>query len=290
MDSETIILDGRKTRDKIVEDLTEKVKDSVKEYGRPPGLATVLVGEDPASNVYVNMKVKTCKKIGIHSVKRVFQHNLKLEKLLDYIDELNDDERIDGILVQMPLPGELDEHKTEVVNRIRPDKDVDGFSPRNIGLNEFGDETFGSCTPKGMIRLLEEYDLPIRGQEVVIVNRTNVIGKPLAMMFINRDGTVTVCHSKTRDLDFHMKRADILAVGVGRVNFITPNRIKKGVIVLDAGINRDEEGDLCGDADFHAIKHKCKAITPVPGGVGPMTIAMLMENTYLSYLKHVQSD
>ncbi len=286
----TLLLDGRKLRDKIINELKDKVEKGKKEFGRPPGLATVLVGEDKASQVYVNMKVKTCKKIGIYSKMKKFSADISIETLLDYIDELNKDEKIDGILVQMPLPGVLQEHKTDVVHKIDPDKDVDGFHPRNVGLNDFGDETYGSCTPKGMIRLLEEYDIHIRGQEIVIVNRTNVIGKPLTMMFINRDGTVTVCHSKTRDLDFHLKRADIIAVGVGRIKFITSERIKEGAVILDAGINHTEEGKLVGDVDYEDVLGKAKAITPVPGGVGPMTIAMLMENTYLSYLRHVDVD
>ena len=287
---DTIILDGKKTRDKTIEELKDKVSKVVEKYGRPPGLATVLVGEDKASNVYVNMKVKACNSIGMYSLKKVFSVDISIETLLNFIDDLNNDEKIDGILVQMPLPGELNKYKTEVVNAISPEKDVDGFHPQSVGLNDFGDETYGSCTPKGMIRLLEDYNLPIEGQEVVIVNRTNVIGKPLAMMFINRSATVTVCHSRTRDLDFHLKRADIIAVGVGRINFITADKIKEGVIILDAGINHDENGKLMGDVDFEGVREKCKAITPVPGGVGPMTIAMLMENTYLSFLKRMEKN
>ena len=210
--------------------------------------------------------------------------------MIKHVVELNENPEVDGILVQMPLPKHLRQYEPQIMGMILPDKDVDGFHPNSIGLNTFGDETYGSCTPKGMVRLVEDYGFPIEGQEVVIINRTNVIGKPLVMMFINRSGTVTVCHSRTRDLKFHMKRADILAVGVGRVNFVSADDVKEGVIILDAGINRNEEGKLVGDVDFKGVKSKCKAITPVPGGIGPMTIAMLMENTYLSYLKHVKKE
>jgi methylenetetrahydrofolate dehydrogenase (NADP+) / methenyltetrahydrofolate cyclohydrolase len=283
-----ILLDGKTLSAKLNDALKIKVEESTAKLGRPPGLATVLVGLDKASQVYVNMKVKACEKIGIKSFKIVYDEDISIQTLYDKVDELNNDPNVDGILVQMPLPKALRQYEPIVMEMIKPGKDVDGFHPMNIGLNVFGDETYGACTPKGMVRLLEENGIEISGQEVVIINRTNVIGKPLASMFINRSGTVTVCHSRTRDLDFHIKRADILAVGVGRVNFITPDRVKDGVIILDAGINRNEAGKLVGDVDFENIKSKCRAITPVPGGIGPMTIAMLMENTYLSYLKHCE--
>ena len=287
---EPIILDGKRISQKIIEDLTLKIKTSTEKYGRPPALATVLVGVDKASQVYVNMKRKKCTQIGIRSIEKKFDPSISIEDLCKYIEELNQDNECDGILVQMPLPKHLRQYENRVMELLTPSKDVDGFHPKNIGLSTFGDETYGACTPKGMIRLLEEYKIPIDGQEVVIVNRTNVIGKPITMMFINRSATTTVCHSHTRDLDFHLKRADIIAVGVGRINFITAERIKEGVVILDAGINRNAEGKLVGDVDFENVKAKCKAITPVPGGIGPMTIAMLMENTYLSYLKHVDAS
>lgn len=281
----TLILNGKELSTKLNEELTIKVKESTKKIGRQPGLATVLVGVDKASHVYVGMKIRACEKIGIKSIKKQYSADISIEELFSCVDELNENAEIDGILVQMPLPKHLRQYENDVMNRINPTKDVDGFHPNSIGLNTFGDETYGSCTPKGMIRLLEENDIEIDGQEVVIVNRTNVIGKPIAMMFLNRSATITVCHSHTKDLDFHLKRADIIAVGVGRQNFITADRVKEGVVILDAGINHDENGKLCGDVDFQGVKDKCSAITPVPGGVGPMTIAMLMENTYLSYLK-----
>lgn len=282
---EPIILDGRKLKEKLMVDLKQKITENLSKFNRAPGLATVLVGNDKASQVYVNMKNKTCEDVGIRSFKKLFPEDITIETLYEHIAFLNADPDVDGILVQMPLPKHLRKYESKVMEMIAPDKDVDGFHPNSIGLNTFGDETYGSCTPKGMIRLLEENNIPIDGQEVVIVNRTNVIGKPIVMMFLNRSATVTVCHSHTRDLDFHLKRADIIAVGVGRVNFITKDRIKDGVVILDAGINRTEEGKLVGDVDYNSVYSKCCAITPVPGGIGPMTIAMLMENTFLSYIK-----
>ena len=282
-----IILDGKALSKKLNLALKDKIQVALEKYGRAPGLATVLVGEDQASQVYVNMKRKACDKVGIRSIQKTFPASIQIEDLYNYIEELNQDPNCDGILVQMPLPSQLREFESKVMRKISPAKDVDGFHPNSIGLNTFGDETFTAATPKGMIRLLEDYNIDIDGQEVVIINRTNVIGKPLAMMFINRSATITVCHSHTRDLDFHLKRADIIAVGVGRVNFITSDRIKEGVVILDAGINRNSEGKLVGDVDFEGVKNKCKAITPVPGGLGPMTIAMLLENTYLSYLNRI---
>jgi methylenetetrahydrofolate dehydrogenase (NADP+)/methenyltetrahydrofolate cyclohydrolase len=285
-----IILDGKALSLELNAALKEKIKKTTEQYKRAPGLATVIVGEDKASHVYVNMKVKACTDVGINSFKKEFPAEIKIEELIDYVKLLNQNSEIDGILVQMPLPKELRKYENQIMELIVADKDVDGFHPNSIGLNTFGDETYASCTPKGMIRLLEANGIEIAGQEVVIVNRTNVIGKPITMMFINRSATVTVCHSKTRDLDFHLKRADILALGVGIVNFITAEKVKDGVVILDAGINRNDEGKLVGDVDFESVKKKCKAITPVPGGIGPMTIAMLMENTYLSYLKRMNKQ
>ncbi|MHA1674760.1 MAG: bifunctional 5,10-methylenetetrahydrofolate dehydrogenase/5,10-methenyltetrahydrofolate cyclohydrolase [Promethearchaeota archaeon] len=282
-----ILLDGKALANRLNSELKEKIKGNLEKQARPPCLATILIGQDEASQVYVGMKRKTCEKIAIKSIHHQLEENTKIEELRNLVKILNEDTSIDGILVQMPFPTDLRKYEPEIMRLVHPTKDVDGFHPNSIGENTVGNETFGSCTPKGMIRLLEEYDIPIDGQEVVIVNRTNVIGKPLTMMFMNRSATVTVCHSHTRDLNFHLNRADIIAVGVGKQNFITPERVKEGVVILDAGINRTAEGKLVGDVDFDAVKNKCKAITPVPGGLGPMTIAMLMENTYLSYLIHL---
>lgn len=288
--SSPIILDGKLISTRTTERLKEQISQDPSMTIRPPCLATVLVGEDEASKVYVGMKRRTCESIGMKSLHFPLPTDTQIDELRGLIRKLNADDSVDGILVQMPLPKHLRQYEPEIMRMIEPTKDVDGFSPGSIGENTFGNETYGSCTPKGMVRLLEEYNLPIDGQEVVIVNRTNVIGKPLSMMFLNRHATVTICHSHTRDLDFHLKRADIIAVGVGKINFITADRIKDGVIILDAGINRTPEGKLVGDVDFEGIREKCRAITPVPGGVGPMTIAMLMENTYLSYQQHMKAN
>jgi methylenetetrahydrofolate dehydrogenase (NADP+) / methenyltetrahydrofolate cyclohydrolase len=283
-----LLLDGTKTSQKIKSELLTKINEAIRIYGRQPGLATILVGTDPASKMYVGMKIKACDQVGIKSEKIHLPEDCSYTNLVQTLHKFNTNTSIDGILLQLPLPAHLRGKTEEVVQEISPEKDVDGLSPFTMGLTNMGDETYTAATPKGMIRLLEEYSIDIQGKEVVIVNRSIIIGKPLVMMFLKRNGTVTVCHTKTKDLDFHMKRADILVTGVGRVNFVTSDRIKEGVVYLDAGINRDVNGKLCGDADFEGIKDKCSAITPVPGGVGPMTIAMLMENTYFSYLKRVQ--
>ncbi|QEE17411.1 bifunctional 5,10-methylenetetrahydrofolate dehydrogenase/5,10-methenyltetrahydrofolate cyclohydrolase [Promethearchaeum syntrophicum] len=286
---EPIILNGKSLSKKITDNLKVEIESATEKFGRPPCLATILVGEDPASKIYVNMKNKTCERIGISTLKKNFSSDIAIEDLFLEISNLNNDSKIDGILVQMPLPNQLRKYESKIMALISPEKDVDGLHPNSVGLNTLGDETFGSNTPKGMIRLLEEFNINIEGEEVVIVNRTPVIGKPLSMMFIKRNATVTICHTHTRDLDFHLKRADIIAVGVGRINFITPERIKNGVVILDAGINYNQEGKLVGDVDFEAVKQKVKAITPVPGGIGPMTIAMLMENTYFAYINQINN-
>jgi methylenetetrahydrofolate dehydrogenase (NADP+)/methenyltetrahydrofolate cyclohydrolase len=284
-----LILDGKALSVKLNAQLKTKVSEALTKFGRVPGLATIIVGNDPASQVYVNSKVKNSLECGLKSFKIELPETTSIDTLRQKVRELNADPNVDGILVQMPLPKALRQYEPEIMDLIDVEKDVDGFSARSIGLLTLGDETFASCTPKGMVRLLEEYNIPIQGQEVVIVNRTNVIGKPFTMMIINRSGTATVCHTKTRDIAFHLKRADIIAVGVGKVNWLTADKVKDGVVVLDAGINRNDQGKLCGDVDFNDIKSKCKAITPVPGGLGPMTISMLLENTYLAFLKHIQA-
>lgn len=283
-----IILDGKTLATQLNERLKTQIHTDSQKYGRSPMLATILIGKDPASEVYISMKGKTCTAVGIQSAHKTFPDDVSILELREYIHTLNTNPNCDGILVQMPLPPKLRPYEPEIMQLIDPEKDVDGFHPQSIGLCTFGDESTAPCTPKGMIRLLEEYHIPIDHQEVVIVNRTNVIGKPLTMMFLNRHATVTVCHTHTRDLPFHLNRADILVVGVGKQNFITSDLIKDQVTIIDAGINRDVAGKLVGDVAFTEVLPKCKAITPVPGGVGPMTITMLMENTYLSFIKHVR--
>ena len=285
-----LILDGKLISKKVKNSLQEKIAGCTTKFGRKPGLATVLVGVDPASKLYVGMKIKACDHVGIYSENITLPEHCTYSQLVEALHELNSKNEIDGILLQLPLPSHLRDKTDEIVQDISPEKDVDGLSPHTMGLTNMGDETYTAATPKGMIRLLEEYNIEIKGKEVVIVNRSIIIGKPLVMMFLKRNGTVTVCHTKTKDINFHMKRADILVTGVGRANFVTSERIKEGVVYLDAGINHDENGKLCGDGDYLGIKDKCSAITPVPGGVGPMTIAMLMENTYLSFLKRMKKN
>jgi len=282
-----LLLDGKLISEKIKTQLHSDILKSIKKYGRKPGLATVLVGEDPASKLYVNMKINACEQVGIYSKNVHLPEDCTYSMLSQTLEKLNNENEIDGILLQLPLPIPLKNLTDEIVQKITPEKDVDGLSPHTMGLTTMGNETYSAATPKGMIRLLEEYNIEIEGKEVVIVNRSIIIGKPLVMMFLKRNGTVTICHTRTKDLDFHMKRADILVTGVGRLNFVTADRIKEGLVYIDAGINRDEQGKLCGDGDFQGIKDKCAALTPVPGGVGPMTIATLMENTYLSFLKRM---
>ncbi|MHA1340479.1 MAG: bifunctional methylenetetrahydrofolate dehydrogenase/methenyltetrahydrofolate cyclohydrolase FolD [Promethearchaeota archaeon] len=279
------ILDGKSLANELNSQLKKTIEDFKKSNNlkRKPGLATILIGDDPASKLYVKMKRNKCNEIGIISKHIELSENTTKEKVINTIQQLNTDDSIDGILVQLPLPDHLKPFTNEILLTINPDKDVDGFHPQNMGKILMGDESFAACTPKGMIRLLEKYNILIESQHVVIVNHSNVIGKPLALMFLNRDATVTVCHIKTINIESYLKKADIIAIGIGKPKFLTADKVKEGVVILDAGINKDEKGKLCGDADFEELKEKCRAITPVPGGVGPMTIAMLMENTFLTY-------
>ncbi|MHA1821588.1 MAG: bifunctional methylenetetrahydrofolate dehydrogenase/methenyltetrahydrofolate cyclohydrolase FolD [Promethearchaeota archaeon] len=285
---ESLILDGKKLAEELNNTLKVKIANAIEIYGRPPGLATILVGDDPASKVYVGMKVKTCQKLGIKSEDIRLPKDIPKQDLIRIIKELNKKEDIDGILLQLPLPEHLKGYTNEILDFIDDNKDVDGFSARNMGNIILGKEDLASCTPKGIIRILEKNNIQIQGSDVVIVNHSNIIGKPLALMLLNRNATVSVCHIYTKDIEAYLKRADILVVGVGKINFITAEKIKEGVVIVDAGINRDENHKLCGDVDFSGVINKVKAITPVPGGVGPMTIAMLMENTYNSYLNRIK--
>ena len=281
------ILDGKALSEKIKESLKGQIPKVKEEYGRVPGLATVIVGNDEASKVYVGMKVKSCEAIGMKSFSYQLKEDTSFEELKILVRELNENPKVDGILVQLPLPKHLRPFTDEILDLIDPKKDVDGFGLSAMGLLQRGIETYASCTPKGMIKVLEENEISIEINEVVIINRTNVIGKPLAFLFLNRNATVTICHSKTKDIKVHTKRADILAVGVGKINFITENMVKDGVVILDAGINRNSDGKLVGDVDYEHVAPKCAAITPVPGGVGPMTIASLLENTLNAFLERI---
>ncbi|MHA2281108.1 MAG: bifunctional 5,10-methylenetetrahydrofolate dehydrogenase/5,10-methenyltetrahydrofolate cyclohydrolase [Promethearchaeota archaeon] len=280
-------MNGNILKEEILEDLTKKIRRATEDYGRRPGLATILIGDDEASKLYIRMKHETCKKLGMFSLNIHQSLDTPIENIIEEIQNLNKNDEIDGVFLQLPLPKKFEGYKDELLKLISPDKDVDGLTPSSMGLCMMGDETSSAATPKGIIKLLERANIPIEGKEVVIINRTIVIGKPLAMMFLKRHGTVTVCHTRTRNLDFHMKRADILVSGTSNVNFVTADKIKNGVVIIDVGITRNAEGKLCGDAEFEGVKDKCSAITPVPGGVGPMTVAVMMENTYNSFIRRV---
>lgn len=270
------ILSGKEVSARIKEELKNEA-DKLKAQGIMPGLAVVIVGDDPASRVYVNNKKKACEELGILSEEYALPAETKEEELLALIDKLNADKKISGILVQLPLPKGIDEEK--VINRINPKKDVDAFHPANVGKIMIGNYDFVPCTPAGVMELIAESGIDISGKECVIVGRSNIVGKPMSMLLLHENGTVTVCHSKTKDLKEVTKRADILVVAVGRPEFITGDMIKEGAVVIDVGINRLENKKLVGDVEFESAEKVASAITPVPGGVGPMTIAMLMKNT-----------
>ncbi|MGB7481274.1 MAG: bifunctional methylenetetrahydrofolate dehydrogenase/methenyltetrahydrofolate cyclohydrolase FolD [Burkholderiaceae bacterium] len=245
--------------------------------GRQPGLAVVLVGDNPASQVYVRNKVKACQDNGIHSVLEKYDADLSEAALLQRIDALNRDPRIHGILVQLPLPPQIDAHK--VIEAIAPEKDVDGFHISNAGLLMTGQPLFRPCTPYGIMKMLESINYPVRGAHAVVVGASNIVGKPQAMLLLQAGATVTICNSKTRDLGHHTRQADILVAATGRRNLITADMVKPGAVVIDVGMNRDDQGKLCGDVDFSQVREVAGHITPVPGGVGPMTITMLLVNT-----------
>lgn len=263
--------------------VTEKVKDRVenlKSKGVVPGLAVVLVGSNPASQTYVNNKAKTCERLGMYSVLIELDENISEEELLKNVEALNQDNKIHGILVQLPLPSQIDEDR--VIAAISPLKDVDGFHPENVGKMMIGQQSFLPCTPFGVMKLLEYSDVDIAGKHAVIIGRSNIVGKPMGQLLLQKDATVTYCHSRTKDLHSFTKQADILVVATGRTKMIDASYIKEGAVVIDVGINRDENNKLCGDVDFASAQEVASKITPVPGGVGPMTIAMLMENTCLA--------
>jgi len=268
----TVVLDGRKTAEKIRLNVARQAK----KLSRKPGLAAIMVGCDPASEIYVGMKKRACEEVGFHSVKHVLPENTGEKEMLELIGTLNDDASIDGILVQLPLPKIMDLIK--VFESIDPEKDVDGFHPQNMGELMAGKETLVAATPRGVIELLAEYKIPLEGREVVIVNHSTVVGKPLAMLFLNRQATVTVCHVKTRDLASHTRRADVLVSATGVPHLIGADMVGKGAVVVDVGIAKKGKRTV-GDVDYDAVSPKCSHISPVPGGAGPMTIACLLENT-----------
>ena len=269
------ILDGKKVSAKVREDLKLEV-DNLKKEGIKPKLAVIMVGNDLASKVYVRNKNKACEEIGIEYEEFLLGEETTMEELLNVIDNLNKNQNIDGILLQSPIPKHLDINKA--FRAILPEKDVDGFHPINAGKLSIGEKCFVPCTPHGVVKIIEEYNIETEGKNVVIVGRSNIVGKPLIQCMLQKNATVTVCHSKTRNLEEFTKKADILIVAIGKQKFITENMVKEGVVVIDIGINRNEEGKLVGAVDFDNVSKKASYITPVPGGVGPMTVAMLMEN------------
>lgn len=275
------IIDGKAISAQIKDEVKEQVA-ALKEQGKSVCLAVIQVGTDPASSVYVGNKKKACAYVGIESLSYELPEETTQEKLLSLIAELNGKEEVNGILVQLPLPGHIDEDA--VIRSIDPKKDVDGFHPQSVGALCIGQPGFVSCTPAGIIQLLKRSGIEIAGKECIVIGRSNIVGKPMALLLLRENGTVTVTHSKTKDLKDVTKRADILVVAIGKPGMITRDYVKEGAVVIDVGIHRNENNKLCGDVDFEDVAPVCSAITPVPGGVGPMTIAMLMYNCLHSVL------
>ncbi len=277
----TQLIDGKKISAEIKDELKAKVA-QLKDEGKEVTLAVIQVGNDPASTVYVGNKKKACEYIGIRSLAFELPEETSEKELLALIDDLNAKADVNGILVQLPLPKHIDEDK--VIKGIDPSKDVDGFHPQSVGALCIGQPGFLSCTPAGIIQLLKRSGIEIAGKECVVVGRSNIVGKPMSLLLLRENGTVTVAHSKTQDLKEITKRADILVVAIGKPKFLTAEDVKEGAVVIDVGIHRDAQNKLCGDVDFESVAPLCSAITPVPGGVGPMTIAMLMNNCVESVL------
>ena len=270
------IIDGKLVSRQVKERVANETS-QLKEKGVTPGLAVIIVGEDPASQVYVRNKEKACEEVGFYSEKFALPADTTQEELNALIMELNERKDINGILCQLPLPKHLDDK--EVINLIDPIKDVDAFHPVNVGAIMIGDYNFLPCTPAGVMELIHSTGVDVAGKKAVVIGRSNIVGKPMAMLLLHENATVEIAHSKTLDLASVASSADILVAAVGRARFVTPDMVKDGAVVIDVGMNRDENGKLCGDVDYEAVKEKCSYITPVPGGVGPMTIAMLMQNT-----------
>ena len=269
------IIDGKKISQDIKDELKEKVT-ALKDTGTEVALAVIQVGNDPASSVYVRNKKKACEYVGIHSLSYELPEETTEEELLALVEKLNADDTVNGILVQLPLPSHINEDK--VIQTISPKKDVDGFHPQSVGALSIGQPGFVSCTPAGIIQLLKRSGVVIDGKECVIVGRSNIVGKPMALLMLRENATVTIAHSKTKNLKELCQTADILIVAIGKPQFITADYVKEGAVVIDVGIHRDENNKLCGDVRYEEVAEKASAITPVPGGVGPMTIAMLMSN------------
>ncbi|MBQ5906040.1 MAG: bifunctional methylenetetrahydrofolate dehydrogenase/methenyltetrahydrofolate cyclohydrolase FolD [Clostridia bacterium] len=276
------LIDGKEVSNHVKTKVRGEV-DALKEKGIEPALAVIIVGNDPASRVYVNNKKKACEFTGMRSVEYAMPEETTEEELLSVIDKLNADDSINGILCQLPVPKHISEKA--VIERISAKKDVDVFSAENVGKMWQGDYDMASCTPMGVIELLDYYGIDVCGKNCVIIGRSNIVGKPMASLLLERSATVTICHSRTRNLSEITSKADLIVAAVGRAKFVTADMVKEGAIVVDVGINRNEDGKLCGDVDFENVKDKCEFITPVPGGCGPMTIAVLMKNTLLACKK-----
>lgn len=270
------IIDGKAVSKKVKEDVKAECE-QLKAKGITPGLAVIIVGDDPASQVYVHNKEVACEACGFYSVKYALPAETTQDELNALVDKLNKDDKINGILCQLPLPSHLDDK--EVINRIDPLKDVDAFHPVNVGAIMIGDYNYLPCTPAGVMELIHSTGIDVSGKKAVVMGRSNIVGKPMAMLLLHENATVEITHSRTRDLADITKEADILVAAIGKAKFVKADMVKDGAVVIDVGMNRDENGKLCGDVDFEDVKDKCSFITPVPGGVGPMTIAMLMKNT-----------
>lgn len=275
------IIDGKVVSASVKQSVADECEALFKKTGKKPGLAVIIVGDDPASRVYVNNKKKACELVGFLSREYALPAETTQEELTELVEKLNNDNEINGILCQLPLPKHLDEKA--IIELISPAKDVDAFHAANVGKIMIGDYDFLPCTPAGVMEMLDYYNIEIAGKECVVLGRSNIVGKPMAMLLLHKNGTVTICHSRTKELTEVCKRADILVAAVGIPNFVTADMIKDGAVVIDVGINRLDNGKLCGDVNFEQAEKKASYITPVPGGVGPMTIATLMKNTLTAF-------
>ena len=277
------LISGKEVSLKVKNQVAEETAE-LKKQGITPGLAVIIVGNDPASRVYVNSKKKACAEVGFNSYEYALPEETTQEELLELVQKLNNDNNVNGILCQLPLTKHIEENA--IINAIKAEKDVDAFHPFNVGKIMIGEYAFLPCTPAGVMELIDSTGVEISGKSCVVIGRSNIVGKPMAMLLLHRSGTVTICHSKTQNLQEICRNADILVAAVGRANFVTEDMVKDGAVVIDVGMNRLENGKLCGDVDFENVEKKASFITPVPGGVGPMTIAMLMKNTLTAAKMH----
>lgn len=277
------LIDGKQVSTAVKEQVRQETEKLAETCGKRPGLAVVIVGNNPASRVYVNNKKKACETVGFQSFEYALPEDTTQEELLELVQTLNADPSVNGILVQLPVPEQIDDKA--IINAISSEKDVDAFHPENVGRIMIGDYAFLPCTPAGVMELIDFTGVEISGKKCVVIGRSNIVGKPMAMLLLHRSGTVTICHSRTQDLASVTSQADILIAAVGKANFVTADMVKEGAVVIDVGMNRLENGKLCGDVNFAEVEPKASWITPVPGGVGPMTIAMLMKNTLTAFKK-----